>query len=215
MAKTQIEAMRESVHAVRVYSGKVEEILRCRRCDRLLSEAQFQPLFGTKYRRDVRGVAGAGRAMVHYLHPWCYTCKKQSAGQHVSHPLYSPEIDRYWQKRIQGIRSGADDRGLLVLVDKDDLLGICLQQQNLCAITGMPMTFNTKDVKNKRLQASVDRIDSRGNYAINNIQIVCNVVNLMKSDMSMTEFRQWCSRALIGRRKLEEDLLSAIDGNPS
>jgi hypothetical protein len=106
--------------------------------------------------------------------------------------------------------SGAPARGILVLIDKDDLLGRCLEQANNCAITGVPMTFETKDITSKRTQASVDRIDSRGNYSVNNIQIVCNIVNLMKHDMPQTDFLQWCALALKGRRRAEDELLSAL-----
>ena len=72
------------------------------------------------------------------------------------------------------------------------------------------MTFHVSDIKNKRLQASADRIDSDGNYSINNVQIVCTVVNTMKSDMSTKDFLRWCALVLNGRNKVEEELLSVI-----
>lgn len=104
----------------------------------------------------------------------------------------------------------APARDIMVLIDKDDLLGRCLEQNNRCAITGIPMTFEMDGVFNKRTQASVDRIDSTGNYSVNNIQIVCNVVNLMKQDMNTAEFMRWCGFVLAGRKRAEDELLAVI-----
>lgn len=206
----QKAALNQHVHVFAIGRGDTIRRLKCYRCSRDLPPDQYSPLFGTKYRRAVRGDPGKGSHLVHYLHPWCHSCKRQAQGLYASHPLYSPDIDRYWSKRIHGIMIGASKRGLLCLVEKDDLLGTCLQQDNRCAITRQPMTFDLSAPSNRYTQASVDRIDSTGNYALGNVQIVCNIVNIMKQDLPSTEFYRWCGLVIGGRRNAEDDLLAAI-----
>lgn len=74
------------------------------------------------------------------------------------------------------------------------------------------MTFIIGGREHRRTQASVDRIDSDGNYEIGNIQIVCNIVNLMKQDMTTSEFLKWCGRVMAHKASAEDDLLAAITG---
>lgn len=198
-------------HVVVSRMGDATKFLECHRCKRSLRGDMFSPL--PVHSRVIFPAKDGGRPRnVQYLHPWCVSCRKQARGKHASHPLYTPDIDRYWSKRIGGIRGGVEGRGLMCFLDKDDLLGKCLEQNNLCALTGQPMTFSMGGNENRRTQASVDRIDSNGNYELGNIQIVCNIVNVMKSDMNMQEFYRWCSRVMAHRAGAEDDLLAAITG---
>lgn len=210
--QTAFEAMRESAHVLRWQPGQTKKTLCCFRCKKTLPGEQFQPFRSNISDRKVRGEPGGNGAYIQYLHPWCYTCKKQTHGEHVAHPHYTPHVDRYWAHRISGIKAGGKLRSILVLIDKDDILGVCLNQENKCAITRMPMSFDMNgEGSNKYTQASVDRIDSSGNYAINNIQIVCNIVNIMKHDLNSKDFVRWCARVVDGRRRADDELLSALE----
>lgn len=40
--------------------------------------------------------------------------------------------------------------------------------------------------------ASIDRIDSSKGYTLDNVQLVCNIVNLMKNTLSIDELCDWC-----------------------
>lgn len=43
---------------------------------------------------------------------------------------------------------------------------------------------------------SIDRIDSSKGYLRDNVQFVCDIVNRMKSDMSLPELLFWCGNIL-------------------
>lgn len=196
-------------HVVFSRMGDATRYLTCHRCKRSMPGDQFGPMrVGAHITLPVKD-GGLPRS-AHFLHPWCFSCRKQAKGEHSKHPLYTPEIDRYWSKRASAISATVQKRGLVCLLDKDDLLGKCLEQDNRCALTGKPLTFTMGGMENRRTQASVDRIDSDGNYEIGNIQIVCNIVNVMKSDMTMAEFHRWCGLVLAHKAKGEDDLLDAI-----
>jgi hypothetical protein len=62
-------------------------------------------------------------------------------------------------------------------------------QGNRCALTGIPFDFHTAD-GDRCLRPSPDRIDSRGQYDLGNIQVVCQFVNFWKGAEDDAEFRR-------------------------
>ena len=73
------------------------------------------------------------------------------------------------------------------------LLELLEQQQNKCAVSGIEMTFTKKtDGIKVHTNLSIDRIDSSKGYEIGNIQLVCAIVNIMKSTLTMDELNWWC-----------------------
>jgi hypothetical protein len=172
-------------HAARFFD-KTTHLFKCARCERELPDRSFPHLKDAHYQYD----------LVKFLHVQCKTCRAQLKGKWINHPDYSIKLDQYWSKRISGIRQGGFERGLLVTIDKDDLLGKYLDQNGLCAITGLKMEpyggmaenglprFNTP---------SVDRIDNNGNYTIDNVHLVLNGVNTMKGTMLIDAFYEICS----------------------
>lgn len=101
------------------------------------------------------------------------------------------------------IAATARSRGILVAVDKDDLLGLYLSQGGRCALTGMEMDWRAKGGAGRGKRAltapSVDRIDSHGNYTLDNIQLVMNAVNVMKNDMTTDQFVMLCEQVAAHR----------------
>ena len=71
-------------------------------------------------------------------------------------------------------------------------------QKGLCAITGRAMTHIRGEGK-VLTNASIDRIDSTKGYEENNIQLVCYIVNIMKSDLTIGELKDWCREILKGK----------------
>lgn len=101
------------------------------------------------------------------------------------------------------INASARARGLVVAVDKDDLLGLYLKQGGRCALTGLDMDWRAKGGSGRGQRAltapSVDRISSHGNYTLDNIQIVMNAVNVMKNDLSADQFLALCEQVVAHR----------------
>lgn len=82
-------------------------------------------------------------------------------------------------------------------IDEHMLIEILKKQDYLCAISGMELTCIRAKGINFRTNASIDRIDPNLGYNIDNIQIVCTIVNKMKLDMTMDEFVEWTKRVLV------------------
>lgn len=200
---------KSTVHVVRWTPGSMPRRLNCFRCHRDMPEDQFEPLRGS-YFRPVRNASNQGTSYVHYLHPFCWTCRKQAHGKHVNHPLYAPLLDLYWSKRVSVMKTQSRTRGILCLLEKDDLLGKYLEQSGRCAITGLKMTCILQTSGRSKMQASCDRIDSDGNYTVDNIQIVCDAVNVMKQDLKQAEFVKFCRLVVEMRDSKDQMFLAAV-----
>ena len=67
------------------------------------------------------------------------------------------------------------------------------EQDKKCALTGLPLTFaRNYDNAITQQSASLDRINSAGDYTLDNIQWVHKTVNMMKRDLDQQEFLYFC-----------------------
>ncbi|WP_082529893.1 hypothetical protein [Rhizobium sp. Root1203] len=66
---------------------------------------------------------------------------------------------------------------------------LLVQQDNRCALTGIPLQFHGQHNDNNLLP-SVDRINSDGHYEVGNLQIVCQFINFWKGAGDNEEFRR-------------------------
>ena len=128
----------------------------------------------------------------------CYSCRtvtnnKKRVGTQAG------EKNPAWKgyKNIPGkvlsrLKNGAKQRGLKFEITIEDIQEKYEQQDMRCALTGIPVLFG--------MNASVDRIDSEKDYTKDNIQIVLNVVNIMKRDIPEDLFIMLC-KAVAERHK--------------
>lgn len=82
---------------------------------------------------------------------------------------------------LASMRVRARSRDLRCEITPSDIWGVYLGQNRRCRYSGRIVSFCDKT-------ASVDRIDSSKGYVLDNIQIVHRNVNLMKIDLSESEF---------------------------
>ena len=69
--------------------------------------------------------------------------------------------------------------------------GIFLKQERKCALTGLPLTFNSSS-DNVDGNASLDRIDSSRGYIVGNVWWVDKRVNTIKWDLTLDNFLKVC-----------------------
>lgn len=80
-------------------------------------------------------------------------------------------------------------------ITKEDLLDLYEKQNHKCALSGIEMT-TIKEKGRLPNNASVDRINPGKDYSIDNIRLVCNHVNMMRSDLSDEELIKYCKLIL-------------------
>jgi hypothetical protein len=74
----------------------------------------------------------------------------------------------------------------------DYLLSLYEANSGSCALSGVPMTWHVGSGRSET-NISIDRIDSSLGYSRGNVQLVCRIVNIMKHDLPMRRFIEWCN----------------------
>lgn len=94
------------------------------------------------------------------------------------------------------IRNGAIARNLEFSVTMDQLWNLYEKQNKKCSLSGVNIHFDieTPFWKGRKPTASLDRIDSKRGYIVENIQWVHEDVNWMKQDFTQEEFINWCKK---------------------
>jgi hypothetical protein len=92
------------------------------------------------------------------------------------------------------IKCHAKRRGISFDLSITFLWELFLRQGRMCALTGLPITFETLNSrKHGAIQtASLDRKDSSRGYVQDNVQWVHKDVNYMKNDYTMDRFLEVC-----------------------
>jgi hypothetical protein len=86
------------------------------------------------------------------------------------------------------------EKGWLWEVTAEDINTIFLRQNRKCALTGLEVSFqNLNEEKfGYSCTASLDRIDSKKGYTLDNIQVVHKDINMMKNQYPQDYFIQMC-----------------------
>ena len=103
------------------------------------------------------------------------------------------------------IKRAAEARKIKFDVTMGFLWNLFLEQEQLCAITG--------DKIDHIGNASLDRIDSTGEYTEGNIQWVTKQANLSKHVMSMKELYEFCQKVLNHANQQPSTSLTTCEGS--
>jgi hypothetical protein len=88
------------------------------------------------------------------------------------------------------LRSGAERRNISFEVTKEQLWELLLKQNKKCALTGLPIELCIRNKSDST--ASLDRIDSKKGYTLNNVQWVHKDINRMKQNLDQNRFLNLC-----------------------
>lgn len=129
------------------------------------------------------------------LQSYCYQCVHK--GMHEWASTLEGNITKLFNDLKQNAKKRA--KKLSVEITKQYIIDLYHQQTGLCAITKQKMTHiaysrgeEKKHIINN-INISVDRIDSNKGYTKDNIQLVCAIINRMKSDLSNEQFVELCN----------------------
>ena len=143
----------------------------------------------------------------------CKVCIKPFIFKHHSEVTCSPKckkinhlqvsydsLDGNWDKYLQSLCRNRTEPNRQKEFTSQDLKNVLKKQGYKCALTGEPLTcvvkrnIGTKKRNRHPTNVSIDRIDSQKGYTIDNIQLVCLIVNIAKQDSTVTEYINWCRK---------------------
>jgi hypothetical protein len=96
----------------------------------------------------------------------------------------------YWRK----LEKSAVRRGFEFSITQEYAWSLFLEQNQLCALSGVPIVMFQNWDRYRLQTASLDRIDSTKGYVLGNVQWVHKRINFLKRDYSEEELIFWCVR---------------------
>ncbi len=87
-----------------------------------------------------------------------------------------------------------------MLRDPHKLLEIYEQQNGLCALTGVPLTYQLGE-RRCWTNISIDRVEASRGYEHGNVRLVCLAANLMRNDMTDSELLSWAEKIVNHKRE--------------
>lgn len=124
---------------------------------------------------------------------FCNSCRVKR--RKVIEPTKSNELklQQTLLQRYHGAKERSVKQGLAFDLTLDYLLLLWKQQEGICALSGIPMTFDRYQGRIPT-NVSIDKIDRDKGYTIGNIQLVCMACNQIKSDWSEEVMYNICKK---------------------
>jgi len=101
------------------------------------------------------------------------------------------KISGNWNRYFVRLCARSFNRGGL---SPSTLIKILEKQNGKCALSGVELTCVLQKGIISKTNASIDRIDPKGEYTLENIQLVCAVINKFRIDTPLEEFKEWCRK---------------------
>jgi hypothetical protein len=74
------------------------------------------------------------------------------------------------------------------------MMWLLATQGGKCALSGVELTCTLQRGVVSKTNVSIDRIDPKGAYTLDNVQLVCAVLNKFRIDTPLDEFIDWCRK---------------------
>lgn len=117
----------------------------------------------------------------------CKSCSTSSSREY--HYARYSSLDTYATEVIKALNKRKHHNSLA----PKDIINQFTKQNGLCYYTGDKLLLEA----NSLLTISVDRIDPLLPYQRDNMVLCCHIVNLMKQQLQVSEFINWCQKVVI------------------
>jgi hypothetical protein len=120
----------------------------------------------------------------------CVTCKAQQQESRIS-KSYENFLRNLHSQSKSGNTHGTRNRDLAWDITSEDLTKLWEKQGGKCALSGVYLTHHKDGSGTKEYNASIDRISGEKGYTVQNTQLVCYRINIMKHTLSEDLFYWW------------------------
>ena len=123
----------------------------------------------------------------------CRKCKLEQNKQARENYSEDVKLQKVLQERWLGAKDRATTKGIPFSISKEDLVELWNNQDGLCSISKIPMTFEL-DKGRVFTNVSLDQKNPGQGYTKDNIQLVCSAVNQLKSNWDMDTVLYICKQ---------------------
>lgn len=114
---------------------------------------------------------------------------------------YNNDVETFFTQLLNGCRGRARrSKKFNFDLTLEQVVNLYEEQGHKCAISGLDMT-TIKGSGHLLLNASIDRINAGKDYTISNIRLICNHINMMRSNLSDEELFNFC-KSIVDYNKL-------------
>lgn len=136
----------------------------------------------------------------------CFQCAKCAAKERGAiQAERNGKVGELTLTRYTKLQRSAETRNIIFNLSMEYLWNLFEYQNHTCAITG--------DYIPSIIEASLDRIDSNGNYEEGNVQWVTYQANVSKHTMSMNELYEFCKKVLNHANQQPSQPLTKLEGS--
>lgn len=139
----------------------------CSKCKRILPITNF-------YKHSIRGYQA-----------YCKDCKNK----YITSRTFRNKLERVKSWAASTLRRHKL-KGFIIKITLQELIDYAMMIDN-CEYTNVKLDWFAKDKPNKN-SPSLDRIDNEQDIRIDNIRIVCKLVNTMKQNLTLQEYVKHC-----------------------
>jgi hypothetical protein len=128
----------------------------------------------------------------------CYDCKNEVRKEREEKKQLKCSLEEYFETLIKGTKERIKNNSKIkeATITVDDLKELWNKQAGKCFYSGREMKYNFSRKELPKLsthpeKVSIDRVDSDKGYTKNNVVLCCSLVNFMKLDTKLDEFKKW------------------------
>lgn len=114
----------------------------------------------------------------------CKSCSNKKTEN--SHRGFYEAVRLSWVTKCQ---IGAETREIQWALSVEDIWELYRSQDGVCALSGLPIGWAEVGQQHT---ASIDRIDSKQGYTLDNVQLVHKDINMMKQSFKQEQFVNLC-----------------------
>lgn len=131
--------------------------------------------------------------------PKCKKCAKRDR-LNYTRMIKKDDLDYFLKELLSAAKIRSIKKNIEFTISIEVLKQLWEKQLGKCAISGVDMTHT---ILSGRIQTnvSIDRIDSTKGYSVDNIQLVCVSVNVMKGTMNLSELKHFCKLIIENNEK--------------
>lgn len=118
----------------------------------------------------------------------CKECARSNGRKNYKIYKEKMTIERFARLKVKNAKSRAKTKNINFDFTVEDFLKLYIKQNGNCFYSGLPMSINIDD---NRIM-SIDRINSDLGYTKDNCVLTIRVVNIMKNNLSFSEFIKMC-----------------------